>query len=50
MLTDSAILCFDGDPDLPSIGFDISEPYGGFDYVKPEPKKATSFKDLFGLK
>ncbi len=41
--------CFEGDPDCPSIGFDKSEPRGGFDYVKPEPKKKTSFKDLFGL-
>ena len=39
--------CFDGDPDCPSIGFDKSEPRGGFDYVKPEPKKKTSFFDLF---
>lgn len=35
--------CFEGDPDCPSIGFDSSEPYGGFDYVKPEPKKRTFF-------
>ena len=41
--------CFEGDPDCPSIGFDKSEPRGGFDYVKPEPKKKISFKDLFGL-
>ncbi len=41
--------CFEGDPDCPNIGFDKSEPYGGFNYVKPEPKKATSLKDLFGL-
>ena len=39
--------CFEGDPDCPSIGFDKSEPRGGFDYVKPEPKKKTSFLDLF---
>lgn len=39
--------CFDGDSDCPSIGFDKSEPRGGFDYVKPEPKKKTSFLDLF---
>ncbi len=39
--------CFDGDSDYPSIGFDKSEPRGGFDYVKPEPKKKTSFMDLF---
>ena len=41
--------CFDGDPDTACIGFCIREPYGGFDYVKPEPKKKTSFLDLFGL-
>ena len=39
--------CFEGDPDCPSIGFDKSEPRGGFDFVKPEPKKKTSFMDLF---
>lgn len=32
--------CFDGDPDRASIGFCIREPYGGFDYVKPEPKQS----------
>ena len=39
--------CFDGDPDRACIGLDNSEPYGGFDYVKPEPKKQLSLKDLF---
>ena len=39
--------CFDGDPDCAMISFDKSEPRGGFDYVKPEPKKKTSFLDLF---
>jgi len=39
--------CFEGDADCPNIGFNISEPTGGFDYVKPEPKKKTSFFDLF---
>ena len=39
--------CFDGDADTACIGFCIREPYGGFDYVKPEPKKKTSFMDLF---
>ncbi len=39
--------CFEGDPDRACIGFCIREPYGGFDYVKPEPKKKTSFMDLF---
>ena len=40
--------CFEGDPDRACIGFNQSEPYGGFDYVKPEPKKNTDFefKDL----
>ena len=38
--------CFDGDSDCLSIGFDKSEPRGGFNYVKPEPKKKTSFLDL----
>ncbi len=42
--------CFEGDPDCPNIGFSISEPSGGFDYVKPEPKQGFSgLKDLFGL-
>ena len=39
--------CFEGDPDRASIGFCIREPYGGYDYAKPEPKKKTSFMDLF---
>ena len=41
--------CFEGDPDCLSIGFDNGEPLGGYDYVKPEPKKTASFKDLFGF-
>lgn len=41
--------CFDGDPDCPTLYFDNSEPSGGYDYVKPEPKKPASFKDLFGF-
>ena len=41
--------CFEGDPDTACIGFCIREPYGGFDYVKPEPKKSVSIKDLLGL-
>ena len=40
-------MCFEASPDSPSIAFDISEPRGGFNYVKPEPKKKTSFLDLF---
>ncbi|MBE6985584.1 MAG: zinc ribbon domain-containing protein [Ruminococcaceae bacterium] len=41
--------CFEGDPDTACIYFCVREPYGGFDYVKPEPKKKTGWKDLFGL-
>ncbi len=41
--------CFEGDPDCPNIGFNISEPSGGFDYVKPEPKKSGGLRGLFGL-
>ncbi len=41
--------CFEGDPDVACIGLCIREPYGGFDYVKPEPKKKANFKDLLGL-
>ena len=40
-------MCFEAHSDSPSIAFDISEPRGGFNYVKPEPKKKTSFLDLF---
>ena len=32
--------CFEGDPDCACVGFYIREPYGGFDYVKPEPQKS----------
>ena len=39
--------CFDGGSARPCIGFDCSEPYGGFDYVKPEPTKKPSLKGLF---
>ena len=39
--------CFEGDDDSPSIYFAVGdEPMGGFDYVKPEPKKKSG--DLFG--
>ncbi len=41
--------CFEGDSDCPNIGFLVGEPRGGFDYVKPEPKKPVGFKDLFNL-
>ena len=39
--------CFEGDADTACIYFSVREPCGGFDYVKPEPKKKTSFMDLF---
>jgi len=38
--------CFDGDGDCPCIYFTIGEPTGGFNYVKPEPKKKIGFKDI----
>ena len=41
--------CFDGDSDCPTVYFNISEPYGGYDYVKPEPKKPMGLKDLLGF-
>ncbi len=43
--------CFESDADSPSIYFAIGdEPTGGFDYVKPEPKKKSGglFGGLFG--
>ena len=36
-------MCFEASPDSPSIAFNIQEPRGGFDYVKPDPKKKKSF-------
>ena len=41
--------CFEGDADTACIGFCRREPYGGFDYVKPEPRRKTGLKDLFGF-
>lgn len=41
--------CFEGDPDTAQIGFMTGEPQGGFDYVKPEPRKSASWQDLFKL-
>ena len=38
--------CFEGSMERPEIWFNIQEPYGGFDYVKPEPKKGFSFRDF----
>ncbi len=32
-----------------SVSFAVREPYGGFDYVKPEPQKPKGWKDLLGL-
>ncbi len=40
--------CLAGDPDSPIISLCIREPYGGYDYVKPEPKK-VSLRDLFNF-
>ena len=31
--------CFEGDPDCACIGFCRREPHGGYDYVKPEPRR-----------
>lgn len=41
--------CFDGDPDCVCIGFCTREPYGGFDYVKPESRQNKDL-DLNDLK
>ncbi len=38
--------CFGGDPDCATLGFDHYEPTGGYDYVKPEPRKKVSLFDL----
>ena len=42
--------CFDGDSDCPTIYFNIQEPTGGFNYVKPEEKKMDldDLKEGFG--
>lgn len=42
--------CFDGDPDCVCIGFDPSEPDGGFDYVQPETGGGMDFGTLKDLK
>ena len=39
--------CFEGDSDYPTLYFNIGEPTGGFDYVKPAPKKSSGIFDLF---
>ncbi len=36
-------MCFEASSDSPSIAFNIGEPRGGFNYVKPEQKKKKSF-------
>ncbi len=36
-------MCFESSPDSPSIYFDTREPSGGFNYVKPAPKKKSFF-------
>lgn len=41
--------CFEGDPDCACIGFCTREPYGGFDYVKKDPPKKVSLRDLFNI-
>lgn len=38
---------FEGDNNMPTIYFNISEPVGGFNYVKSEPKKSGLFGGLF---
>ena len=41
--------CFEGDADCPSIYFNHSQPYGGYDYKKPEKKQSGGlFGALFG--
>lgn len=39
--------CFEGSMERPEIYFNIAEPYGGYDYVKPEQKKGFNFGNLF---
>ncbi len=39
--------CFESHSDRPDIAFSVGEPTGGFNYVKPEPKKKLTLKDLF---
>jgi len=40
---------FDGGTDHMSLYFSVREPYGGFDYRKPEPKPKQSWKDMLGI-
>ncbi len=41
--------CFDGGSDRINLSFAVGEPHGGFNYVKPEPKKPVGFKDIFNF-
>lgn len=41
--------CFEGDSNAPSVYFNVSEPAGGYDYVKPEPQKKSGWRDLFNF-
>jgi len=38
--------CFEGDSNAPTVYFNIAEPTGGFNYVKPAEKQAPDLKDL----
>ena len=40
---------FDGGIDHMSAYFCVREPYGGFDYKKPEPQQKKGWKDMLGL-
>ena len=40
---------FDGGTDSMTLIFSVREPYGGFDYRKPEPKPKQGWKDMLGL-
>ena len=40
---------FEGGSDTVCLYFTAREPHGGFDYVKPEPKKPTTLRGLFKI-
>ena len=40
--------CFEGDSKTPQIYFDASEPYGGFNYTKPQQAPQLDLKNLGG--
>lgn len=40
--------CFESDDNEPFFYFNVQEPAGGFNYVKPEPKK-SGWRGLFGI-